>query len=69
MCESVIIVIGVRFWIRRCVSTLWGKCGTGAGIWVAFTDVWWGPVWLLFSLTMTSCSSRHLFRPTAWVNA
>ena len=44
-----IILIGARFSIRWSVCMLWDKCGTGAGMWVALTYVWWGPIWYLFS--------------------
>ena len=34
-----IIWTDARFSIRWCVCMLWGKCGTGAGMWVALTDI------------------------------
>jgi len=36
-----ITLIGARFSIRRCVCMLWCNCGTGAGMWVSSTDIWY----------------------------
>jgi len=34
----------------KCVWMLWVKHETGAGMWMALTDIWWGRVWYSLSL-------------------
>ena len=41
---------------------LWGKCGTGAGMWVALTDTWRGPVRYFSSL----CRWQHAVSPDTY---
>jgi len=47
--------------VRRCVCMLWGKWGTGAGMWVALTDICWGPVRYFL---LSDDSIRFLQTPT-----
>jgi len=38
---------------------LWGKCGTGAGMWVAFTDTWWPIYYFSLSWRHSVCSDTY----------